>query len=203
MTKALLILLLFISFLTFSQKENLNITLPNSGIIYAGYDNVIKITFNKKPINGISLEGENCLLIKLDNSKKNEWVLRSSQGKTAIIIVKNKSGKEIGRREISVIQPPEPLVLLDSLNAQLPLSTIPTKIVLLVPQHIPLNASYHVRNWVAVVDKETFEGNGSLITTELINYIKTKKVGTIIFRIKYLSAFGENEITEIFQYAFE
>ena len=203
MTKALLIIFLFISFLTFSQKENINVTLPNSYIIYAGYDNVIKITFSKKRINGIFLECENCEVIKLLNSKNNEWLLRVSQSKLALIIVKNRSGKEIGRKVFSVLPPPEPVVMLDSNNAQLPLIDIPTKIALVMPKHVPLNASFHVRSWIAVVDKETFEGNGSHFTADLTNYIKTKKSGTLIFRIKYISAFGESEITEIFQYSFE
>jgi hypothetical protein len=93
--------------------------------------------------------------------------------------------------------------MLDSNNAQLPLIDIPTRIVLVMPTNVPLNTSYHVRSWIAVVDKKIFEGNGSHITTELTNYIKTKKSGTLIFRITYISAFGENEITEIFQYSFE
>lgn len=168
-----------------------------------GYDNIIKISFNKKRVRKISLECKSCELLEPLNNGKNEWLLRVSKIEPVNILVKNRRGKEIGNKRFIVLPPPEPLVHLDSTNAQFILKEIPNKITLELPSYIPLKAGYQVRKWTAEIDDQIFEGRGGLITKELANYIRLTNAGIIIFNINYRSANEENKIKEIFQYTLE
>ena len=204
MTKVLLILLtILFSFSGIAQEDKAIVSLPKSYAIYVGYDNIVKISFNKRRVRKISLECESCEFIKPLNKDKNEWLLRVSEIKPVNIIVKNRRGKEIGSKSFIVLPPPKPVVHLDSLNAQFIVNDIPKRIKLKLPLSIPLNAGYQVRQWTAKIDNKIFKGKGSFITDEVVEYLKKSKTGTIVFNIFYRSAFEENEIKEIFQYSVE
>tara|TARA_B100000508_G_C11352466_1_gene224654 strand:+ start:60 stop:674 length:615 start_codon:yes stop_codon:yes gene_type:complete len=204
MTKVHLILLtILFSFSGIAQKEKAIVSLPKSYAIYVGYDNIVKISFNKRRARKISIECESCEFIKPLNKDENEWLLRVSEIKPVNIIVKNRRGKKIGYKSFVVLPPPKPIVHLDSLNAQFIIKDIPNRIKLKLPSSIPLNAGYQVRQWIAKIENKIFRGNGSFISDEVVEYLKKSKTGTIVFNIIYRSAFEENEIKEIFQYSLE
>lgn len=121
-----------------------------------------------------------------------------------VIIIKKKSGKVIDRKTFPVLAPPAPVVTIDSITAQFPLTNIPKKIILISPKHLPILNSYQVSNWKAIINDKEFVGNGSYIyNNELINYINAVKSGTIIFKINYVGSMGHNNLTEIFQFFIE
>ena len=60
----------------FAQKENIIINTPEIEVIYVGFDNLIKISFNEKKINNIQLECEDCDTIRPIDITNNEWVIR-------------------------------------------------------------------------------------------------------------------------------
>ena len=204
MTKVNLILMsMFFSFSALAQKEKAIISLPESHMIYVGFDNLVKISFNKKRVRKISLECNSCELLKPLNNEKNEWVIRVSKIEPISIFVKNRRGKEIGYKRFVVLPPPKPLVSLDTTNAQTIIKKIPNKITLKLPSTIPLNANYQVIQWTAEVDGQIFEGRGGSINKEMANYIEKTKTGIMIFKINYRGVFEESEIKEIFQYSLE
>lgn len=204
MTKVKLILFsIFFSLNTLAQKGNAIISLPESYVIYVGYDNLVKISFNKRRVRKISLECKSCELLKPLNNESNEWLLRVSKIEPINIVVKNRRGKEIGHKRFIVLQPLPPVVHLDSINAQSIIKKVPESITLEVPSFVPLNAGYIVIQWTAEVNGKKFEGRGRSITSELANHIKLTKTGTIIFTINFRCALEENQIKEIFQYSLE
>ncbi len=185
------------------QNENIFVKLPNTYFIYAGYDNIIKVSFNKKSVKNLILKCDNCDTIKPSRVNKNEWIIRGIKVGELNIKVKNEKGEEVARETFYVLPPPDPDVLLDGKSAASLIDKIPSQIELKMPSSIPLILTFMTISWEAKVDGTTFSGTGKHFNKDFIDYITAKRSGTIHFKINYRDPFREDEVFEIFQYSFE
>lgn len=186
-----------------SQNENIFVKLPNTYFIYAGYDNILKVSFNKKSVKNLSLECDNCDTIKPYYIYENEWIIRGVKLGELNIKVNNKKGEEVAQETFYVLPPPEPVVSLNDNSAASLIVKTPTQIALKMPPSIPLRVTFMTLKWEAKIDGKTFSGTGKYLNKDFIDYVTTKKSGTIRFKINYNDPFRENEVIEIFQYSFE
>jgi hypothetical protein len=200
MNRTLLICFLTFSVNIFAQSENIIIGLPNSESIYTGYDNLIKVSFNKKRVKNISLTCEGCDTIRPFNLDKNEWLVRANRIGAIIITAKDKKDKEIGAKPFQVMQPPVPTVFLDSINAQSFVSEIPTKIKLELHPSVPVKMGFIVRKWTIILNGITLDGSGSMLSEDVKTLLRKDISGTLILSVDYSSAFGDGTVKEIFQY---
>ncbi len=185
------------------QNENIFIKLPNTYFIYAGYDNIIKVSFNKKSVKKLFLNCDNCDTIKPYRINDNEWIIRGVKVGKLNIKAKNHKEEVVALETFYVLPPPEPDVLLDGKGAESLIVKIPSQIELKVPPSIPLRITYGILKWQAKVDGQIFSGIGKYFNKEFIDYISAKRSGTILFKINYNDSFRKNEVIEIFQYSFE
>lgn len=200
MIRVLLVYFLAFAANLFAQSENIMIGLPNSEIIYSGFDNLIKVSFNYKKIKNVSLTCSECDTIKPNDLDNNEWLIKANKIGMVIITAKDKKGKEVGKKSFRVMQSPAPIVFLDSIDAQSTLSEIPTLVKLNLHPSVPITMGFVVKKWTIIVDDITIDGSGSKLTKDVAVLLRKNKSGTIIIMVDFMSAFGHETIKEIFQY---
>lgn len=188
---------------TFAQKENIIISTPKIGVIYVGFDNLIKVGFNGKKINNIQLVCEECDTIRHIALTKNEWLIRVDKVVPITLKVLNKRGMVIGEKDFKVFNLPEPNVYMDSIDAQSIITKVPNRINLKLDPYIPLHVGFLIKSWTIRINNKEYSGVGNSLTSEVINQINLTKSAILIMNINYITPFGNKSIHEIFEFRIE
>jgi hypothetical protein len=193
-----LILLLALPYLLFAQNEGV-ISIKENDYLYRGYDNYIDVGLNNYCDDSIWLECTNCEVVLC----KSHWqyIVRPLDERFSTLSIMRFDGENVftvSSEEIYVRNLPDPKVRIASLDNDTPLRVsvllaiansndplycghkpsgkirLPRLFAMYGPE-IPLEAMFSVRSWCVQIQNETFQGEGSNINTDLLDYLKDLK----------------------------
>ncbi len=192
MFRYLFFLFLFSSIVCFSQDNgNVVVSIPNSNHVFVGFNNVVELGFSKKKSKTIHITCSNCDTLYF--LKENKWVIRpKSADQQLVLIIKNHKNQILHEREIPVFKLPQPSVKINGeFVSKTYLDTFPICMTLQLPEYIPIQSAFRIRQWKIRIDDRIFSGKGTCIAKqdnqELFEYLKQKGIGLLIFECEYES----------------
>jgi hypothetical protein len=189
-----LIVFIVLPSLLFAQNEGV-ISIKENDFLYRGYDNYIDVGLNSYCDDSIWLECTNCETVEWKDHR--QYIVRPLDERFSALSIMRFDGEKVftvSSMEVYVRDLPDPKVRIASFWNDTPLR-VSVIIVLansndpLYCGHIPsgkirlprlfamygpevsLEAMFSVKKWCAHIHNETFQGEGSKINTDLLDYL--------------------------------
>ena len=221
-------LVLFITMpaLLFAQNEGV-ISIKENNYLYRGYDNYIDVGLNNHCDDSVWLECTNCDSLEIKSYRR--YIVRPLEERKTTLLIMRFDGENIftvSSEEIYVRNLPDPKLRIASLDNDTPLKVsvllaiansndplycghkpsgkirLPRLFAMYGPE-IPLNAMFSVRSWCVQIQNETFQGEGSNISTVLLDYLKYLKFTAPVYMKLETNVLGpdgkERFITTLFE----
>lgn len=184
------------------RKEQLIVSFPYSQVVYAEFDHLIQVGYQRKKSTKSRLECDGCdTLYRVTKDHDSPWVIRADSVGEIILKIVSKKGNVLSSRIIPVVQPPMPEIYLDGFNAQSTLTKLPEQIRVQLNKTVPKTQYYPIKRWdILINNEEWFAGHGSAIPQVVRDYMQSLGSGTIRIDISYFSATGTQRIREIFSF---
>jgi hypothetical protein len=196
MKKWLLFLVLFLNFLSFGQKDNVQFLFPEVQTLFQGYANRLIVSFTNKKQKKFSVSCLECdSLFKL---KDGSFILKVGMVDEITLVAVNRKNEIVNSKKFKVFEIPLPLLRLDKYEPFSKIDSVPSKINLKLSPEVPLNIGFFIQNWKITIDEKTISGRGSEITEEAKNFILENKTGMLIIDVEFSDPFRKRKITEAF-----
>lgn len=195
----LLLLFLFFASVLNAQTGNAVIGLPNSSVLYRGYDNVVEIGFTHKIPKKYSIEYAGCDTFY--HLTGNKYAIRATETDSIVSLkIQTKGNKLVETIHLKTVELPSPVILINGkYTNQLQLDTIPEVFSLITPPSVPVKHYYPIQRWTIRIDDKVFKGRGIVASTpQLIDYLHTtKNMGMMIIEIEYHTAYQSKTAKKI------
>lgn len=157
-------------------------------VLYRGFENKIKVGQIGAGSDKFQIEGINCEVLKVDN--ENIYVVKAkSKSRTAMInFISN--GQIIDSAVFIVENLPSPSLFWGGVESGSITSSL-SDIRVGYTSGIRLKSNYKIVSWNSVVNNESFEGTGSVLSSEMLNAVADlAKSAAVSIQVKVVGADG-------------
>lgn len=172
----------------FGQATSDVVELSELDVLYAKYENRIKITTDQSEDEKITLRGTNCIISAMENS--GEYVVMPGSGKIATISLLSQatdgSISVVTKKELEVKVLPNPSIYWGNTKVGGKASLEDLELSIRYDTDVPFESSYDIVNWNLTCAFGTASGNGTSLTAaeSLFKTINTSVEVSIRFNVK-------------------
>jgi len=170
---------IFLGFTSFGQDLAVENT-DNNKILYRGFENKIVLDQFGDDNHSFQIEAINCEVIKPDENRSEDVYIVKTKNKarTATInIVSN--GQTIERMAFNVENLPSPSLFWGNSEAGSTISNS-AEIVIKYSTGVTLEPNFEIVGWTCSLDDLEFNGQGNLLSQEMLDYTKSMVTGELI-----------------------
>lgn len=190
---------LSLSTYSFSQKEEVNLFLPNMTVFYSGYDNLVEVGGNKSFVKKLTLICESCDTVRRSESEPWKWYIKSNViGQTPLILIDQK-GRIIFEKHFNTLPLEAPTMYLDGISAREIVTFIPKQITLNLSASVPTKMGFVVVQWKLELNGKVIEGKSRDLSEKAKELLKSQRKGFVVLTVEYMHPFGKEVTKEIFE----
>lgn len=187
--KKITILFLLLNFTQIFSQDQLVVGLPDYRLLYRNYNNKVQLAFTDSGVENLDVQCENCDTIYRSENSTSEYIIVPGNEREVKLTVTNKKNKNASTNNVitfRVTNLPVPSVYFGPISSESKFGIVFSKLFVKYPPEVFLAVAFDIKNWKITIDDKIFEGKRSVLSEEVINYLKNiEKETTFTIDVTY------------------